>query len=70
MNKSSTSRMPFLMSADKAAVIIASGLARNKARITFPWQMAVLARVVINLPAFVLDRANKSRGLSPPEEQA
>lgn len=31
--------MPLLMPADKAAQIIKRGLARNKARIVFPWQM-------------------------------
>lgn len=32
-------RMPFMMEADEAAAIIASGLARNKPRIAFPWQL-------------------------------
>lgn len=31
--------MPMLMPADKAAAIIAKGLARNKGRIAFPWPM-------------------------------
>jgi len=31
--------MPFMMEADQAARIIAQGLAKNKARIAFPWQL-------------------------------
>lgn len=31
-------RMPFILDTDKAARIIQRGLARNKARIAFPWQ--------------------------------
>ena len=54
-----SSHMPFLMSSDKAAAIIAKGLARNRARITFPWQMVAIARVCINLPGFIVDRINK-----------
>jgi short-subunit dehydrogenase len=57
-----TSTMPFLISAEKAAKIIARGLNRNKARITFPWQMVVIARLCINLPAFIADRLNKPWG--------
>ncbi len=57
-----TSPMPFVMSAEKAAGIIARGLAKNKARITFPWQMTLLARVVINLPNLLVDRLNQPWG--------
>jgi short-subunit dehydrogenase len=57
-----TSRLPFMVSAEKAADVIVRGLARNKARITFPWQMVLLARVVINLPAFITDRINRPWG--------
>ena len=56
------SRLPFIISAEKAADIIVRGLARNKARITFPWQMVLLARLAINLPAFITDRINKPWG--------
>ena len=65
-----TSRMPFLIPADKAADIIARGLARNKARITFPWQMVAIARLVINLPAFIIDRINLPWGVPRLEDQA
>ncbi|MEP1469467.1 MAG: SDR family NAD(P)-dependent oxidoreductase [Halieaceae bacterium] len=58
-----TAPMPFVMPAEKAARIIASGLARNKARITFPWQMTILARLLINMPNILLDRLNKPWGV-------
>ena len=55
--------MPFLIPADQASQIIARGLARNKARITFPWQMVIIARICMNLPAFIADRLNKPWGV-------
>lgn len=64
-----TSYMPFLISADKAADIIARGLARNKARITFPWQMVLLTRLAVNLPGFLEDRLNKPWGVPRLEDQ-
>ncbi len=63
------SRMPFLISAEKAAAIIAKGLARNQARITFPWQMVLLTRLAINLPGFIVDRINKPWGVPRLEDQ-
>lgn len=55
--------MPFLMTAEKAAQIIKSGLARNKARIAFPLPMYLLARLIAMLPLcvgdFILARAPK-----------
>ncbi len=57
------SPMPFVMPADKAARIIASGLARDRARITFPWQMVLIARLAVNLPAFLVDRLNQPWGV-------
>ena len=42
--------MPFIMTAEKAARIIVSGLARNKARIAFPWQLYYLVRLITFLP--------------------
>ncbi len=49
-------RMPFLMSAAKAAAIIDKGLRRNKARIAFPWPLYWAVRVVQALPVVVSDR--------------
>jgi short-subunit dehydrogenase len=64
-----TSTMPFLISAEKAAAIIAKGLARNQPRITFPWQMVLITRFAINLPGFLVDRINKPWGVSRLEDQ-
>ncbi|MFQ5533871.1 MAG: SDR family NAD(P)-dependent oxidoreductase [Sphingomonadales bacterium] len=47
--------MPFLMDADRAARIIEKGLSRGKARIAFPWQMAVVLRLALLLPERWLD---------------
>ncbi|GAB5388780.1 MAG: SDR family NAD(P)-dependent oxidoreductase [Alphaproteobacteria bacterium] len=43
-------KMPFFMEADKAANIMARGLAANKARIAFPWQMYWLTRFIAAVP--------------------
>lgn len=43
-------RMPFLMSAEKAAAIIARGLARNRGRIAFPWPTYSLAWLLGTVP--------------------
>lgn len=42
--------MPFLMDTGKAVRIIARGLARNKARIGFPWQIYYAVRLMSMLP--------------------
>lgn len=42
--------MPFLMSAEKAARIIADGLARNRGRIAFPWQLYIPLWLATCLP--------------------
>ena len=47
-------RMPFLMKPEKAARIIAKGLEKDKALITFPWPMAFLAWLESALPACIL----------------
>lgn len=58
-----TFAMPFLMSAEQAAVYIQKGLKKNKSRIAFPWQMHLLSRLVAALPLtigdFILSRAPK-----------
>jgi short-subunit dehydrogenase len=63
------SPMPFLIDADKAARIIARGLARNKRRITFPWQWVLIARTIMNLPNSLMDRLNKPWGVPRLENQ-
>jgi short-subunit dehydrogenase len=47
--------MPFLMDADRAARIIRRGLAANRGRIAFPWQMAAAVWLLNALPARVAD---------------
>ena len=64
-----TSSMPFVIDADEAARVIVKGLARNKARITFPWQVHLLARIAINLPGFLVDRLNKPWGVPRLEDK-
>jgi short-subunit dehydrogenase len=44
-------RMPFLMTAERAAAIIAAGLARDRARISFPWAMTLGSWLVAAVPA-------------------
>jgi short-subunit dehydrogenase len=48
-------RMPFLMSPEKAAWIIKKGLAKDRARIAFPWVMYALVRLFSALPSAWLD---------------
>lgn len=48
--------MPFLMPADKAAALIRRRLARNRARIAFPWQMALTGWLLSALPGWLCDR--------------
>ena len=50
MTAVNTFPMPFLMDAERAARIIRRGLARNKARIAFPWPMAALVWLLAALP--------------------
>jgi len=48
-------RMPFLMSADRAAQLIKKGLERNMARIAFPLPMYFGIRFLASLPQILLD---------------
>lgn len=43
-------KMPFFLPADRAALIIARGLARNRARIAFPWQTFAISGLIGLLP--------------------
>ncbi len=59
LTKNNTFSMPFLMDADRAAKIIRRGLARNAARIAFPFPMYALVWFMGALPAFVSDRLSR-----------
>jgi len=56
MTDRNTFPMPFLMDADKAARIIRDGLMKNRARIAFPWPMALAVRLLQALPPAWTDR--------------
>jgi short-subunit dehydrogenase len=47
--------MPFLMSAERAAEIIRRGLAKDRARIAFPWPMAMMAWLIATISPAILD---------------
>lgn len=47
--------MPFLMEAEDAARRIRSGLARNRKRVAFPWQLYTAIRLLALLPAALSD---------------
>ncbi|MDD3182616.1 MAG: SDR family NAD(P)-dependent oxidoreductase [Alphaproteobacteria bacterium] len=43
-------RMPFVMSAERAADVIKKGLAQNRSRIAFPWPLASIIWLIAALP--------------------
>ncbi len=49
-------RMPFMLSADQAAVRIDKVIARGASLAVIPWQMAIVARVMHVLPNWLYDR--------------
>ncbi len=59
--------MPFLMQPDRAARIIRKGLARNRGRIVFPWQMAIVGWFLRALPDALLDRFGRRLPRKPPQ---
>jgi len=56
MSRQVTEPKPFLISADKAAAIIARGIARNARTIVLPWQFAVIRALTSLLPRALLRR--------------
>ena len=48
--------MPFLMDAGRAARIIRHGLARNRGRIIFPWQMVAITWLLAAMPSALAAR--------------
>jgi short-subunit dehydrogenase len=52
-----TKKLPFLMTAPKAAAIIANGIERGKRVVEFPLPMSLLMRTVRLIPDFIYERA-------------
>jgi len=61
MTEANEFAMPLMMPPAKAAHIIARGLARNKARISFPWQMRFLIWLIATMPGAWRDRLLRQR---------
>lgn len=57
--------MPFLMEPEKAARFVVSRLARNRARIAFPWPVYAAVRTLGALPAGLRDRLLRSAPRKP-----
>ncbi|MDH3600514.1 MAG: SDR family NAD(P)-dependent oxidoreductase [Candidatus Tectomicrobia bacterium] len=57
-------KMPFLLSTDDAVGKMARAIQRKRRVYTFPWQMAILARLLPYLPGALLRRAWLSRSLA------
>ena len=55
--------LPFMIEVDRATKTIAKAIARNKACITFPWQVALIARLIVNSPGWLIDKINKPYGV-------
>ena len=58
--------MPFLMDAGRAAAIVKRRLARNHARIAFPWPMYAVAWLIGALPPLLSDSLVRGLGDKPP----
>jgi short-subunit dehydrogenase len=58
-------RMPFLLSADEAARLMARAIARRRPFYVFPWQMAILGRIMRCAPRALFDRAVADRKRKP-----
>ena len=56
MTERNTFKMPFLMSAERAAKIIADGIERGTRIVEFPWPMSFATRFSRALPAWITDR--------------
>ena len=58
-------RMPFLLSAEEGARRIARAIARKPRLAVVPWQMALVARVLRNMPDWLYDRLAASAPRKP-----
>jgi short-subunit dehydrogenase len=56
MTEKNEFKMPFLMSAERAATIIVDGILRGKRVVEFPRTMSMLTRFARNIPSAVYDR--------------
>ena len=72
LTRVNTFRMPFLMSADEAALRIARAIAARRRVAVIPWQMALVSIVLRALPGSIYDRLAaraprkpRNRGQSP-----
>ena len=61
MTQKNRFHMPFLMGPERAARIIARALERGQARLTFPWQMAMVAWLMKRVPNIIWDRLGALR---------
>jgi short-subunit dehydrogenase len=52
--------MPFIMSSDKAAKKIINIISKKKRCAIFPWQMAIIGRLMHILPSFIWDLLAKN----------
>jgi short-subunit dehydrogenase len=57
MTANNTFKMPFLLPTDAAAGKIVRAIARQRRVYTFPWQMAIIARLLPYIPGTLLQRA-------------
>jgi short-subunit dehydrogenase len=57
MTRNNPYRMPFLVSADRAALLIARAIERRRRFYVFPWPMAIVARALQLTPRFIYDVA-------------
>jgi short-subunit dehydrogenase len=58
-------RMPFLLSADNAARLVANAIEDKRRFYVLPWQMAVLGKVLRCLPRPIFDRVVANRARKP-----
>ena len=58
-------RMPFIMDADDAAEHFVRAVERRCVRVTIPWQMGVVGRLLAHVPCWLFDRLASRAGRKP-----
>jgi short-subunit dehydrogenase len=58
-------RMPFLITADKAATLMANAIEDKRRFYVLPWQMAVLGKLLRCVPRAIYDRVVANRARKP-----